>query len=467
MGEVEVSAGVLEVEDTGGSAPVVVLLHGLLMAGSVWARVVEDLRADHRCVVPTLPMGAHLRPMRPDSDLSPSAMAGLVGELLERMDLREVTLVENDTGLAQLFVTQHPDRAERVARLVLASCEAFDNYPPGLPGKAAMLFGHLPGGLWITAHVLHLRALRRLPFTFGWLTKRPVPEEVFERWNRPLRTDPRVRRDVRAYIRGVDRRAFLVAAERLRSFDRPALVAWAAEDRVMPPEHGPRLAGLLPQGRLVEIPDSRTVIPMDQPAALAEAIRTFVRQTKTERQIRMATVGEPARLDGPVTLAEYDPAWPDLFEREAGRIRTALGDRVLRVEHVGSTAVPGLAAKPIVDVLLVVADPAAEDAYVLPLEDAGYILRIREPDWYEHRLFKGPDTDVNLHVLPEGCPESDRMLAFRDRLRSDPGDRQRYERAKRDLAGRTWRFVQDYADAKSEVVEDILSRAGTTPSAQM
>jgi GrpB-like predicted nucleotidyltransferase (UPF0157 family) len=179
----------------------------------------------------------------------------------------------------------------------------------------------------------------------------------------------------------------------------------------------------------------------------------------SDQQIRAATVGEPQVLGGPIDLVDHDPAWPGLFAREARRIGAALGDRTLGIEHVGSTSVPGLGAKPIIDVLLVVADSADEDAYLPSLEAVGYVLRIREPDWYEHRMLKGPDTQVNLHVLSEGCPEIERMLLFRDRLRSNRTDRELYERTKRELAGREWRYVQNYADAKTAVVEEIIARA--------
>ena len=162
-----------------------------------------------------------------------------------------------------------------------------------------------------------------------------------------------------------------------------------------------------------------------------------------------------------IRLAEYDPLWPTLYEREADRVRRVLGGAALRLEHVGSTSVPGLAAKPQIDMVLVVADSADEDAYVPRLQSAGYVLRIREPDWHEHRLFKGPDTNVNLHVFSDGCPEIDRMLRFRDWLRTDQADRELYEQTKRKLAAREWTYVQDYADAKTLVVEEIIARALT------
>jgi GrpB-like predicted nucleotidyltransferase (UPF0157 family) len=183
------------------------------------------------------------------------------------------------------------------------------------------------------------------------------------------------------------------------------------------------------------------------------------RPPTTEERLRQATIGEPQRHDGPITLCEYDPNWPKLFSREERRIRGALGDRAILLEHVGSTAVPGLAAKPIVDILLVVANSANESSYVPALEAEGYVLRIREPEWHQHRLLKGPDTNVNLHVLSAGGSESGRMLTFRDALRTNPETRERYAKTKRELARRTWKYVQEYADAKSEVVEAILAGA--------
>ena len=157
-------------------------------------------------------------------------------------------------------------------------------------------------------------------------------------------------------------------------------------------------------------------------------------------------------------LVDYDPTWPEVFAGEAARISGALGEQVLLLEHVGSTSVPGLAAKPIIDILLAVADSADEAAYAPALETAGYVLRIREPDWYEHRMFRGRRPEVNLHVFPEDCVEIERMLAFRERLRSNRAERTLYESVKRELAQKRWRFGQDYADAKGPVVEEILAR---------
>ncbi len=181
----------------------------------------------------------------------------------------------------------------------------------------------------------------------------------------------------------------------------------------------------------------------------------------TESRLREITIGEPVEHNDVVTLVEYDPRWPALFEREASRVHRALGDRALQIEHVGSTAVPGLVAKPIVDLLLVVEDSADEGTYGPALEAAGYVLRIREPNWQQHRLFKGPDSDINLHAFSRDCSEITRMLSFRDRLRGDAADRELYARTKRTLAQRRWRYVQEYADEKSAVVEAILVRAAS------
>jgi GrpB-like predicted nucleotidyltransferase (UPF0157 family) len=177
------------------------------------------------------------------------------------------------------------------------------------------------------------------------------------------------------------------------------------------------------------------------------------------RWLREAWVEPAPKLEGKVTLVEYDPAWPGLFEREAARIRGALGSRVVSLDHVGSTSVPGLAAKPIIDMLMVVPDSSDEAAYVPALEAAGYRLVIREPDWQEHRVFKGPDTNINLHTFSPGSPELDRMLGFRDHLRTHDEDRLLYESEKRRLAAQDWEYVQQYADAKTRVVESIIERA--------
>ena len=160
-----------------------------------------------------------------------------------------------------------------------------------------------------------------------------------------------------------------------------------------------------------------------------------------------------------VVLVDPDESWPGQYARQESRIRAALGAAALEVHHAGSISVSGLAAKPVIDVVLVVSDPAEESAYVPALEAAGYVLHVREPEWYEHRVLKDLSPQVNLHVFGPGCEEVSRMLAFRDHLRHDGADRALYERTKRELASRRWQRVQDYADAKSDVVADIMGRA--------
>ncbi len=179
----------------------------------------------------------------------------------------------------------------------------------------------------------------------------------------------------------------------------------------------------------------------------------------TGEYLEKVTVGKPDRLDGRIALHEYDAGWAELFLGEKAKIENALAGRACAVEHVGSTSVPGLCAKPIIDILLLVPDAAGEAAYVPALEAAGYRLRIREPEWYEHRMLKGQGPEVNLHVFSFGCEEAERMLCFRDRLRTCAADRELYAAEKRRLAANTWGYVQDYADAKTDVIRAIMAHA--------
>ncbi|HEV7127069.1 MAG TPA: GrpB family protein [Ktedonobacterales bacterium] len=205
------------------------------------------------------------------------------------------------------------------------------------------------------------------------------------------------------------------------------------------------------------MPDQR-----DEPASTAPTLRA----PSTEEEILAVRIGETKPHNATVYIADYDPAWPQMYAAEANKIRTALGERPLLLEHVGSTSVPGLPAKPLIDILLVVADSADEAAYVPALEAAGYALRIREPDWYQHRVLQGESPVVNLHVFSPGCVEIRRMLLMRDRLRTNDADRDLYARTKRDLASREWKYIQNYADAKSAVVEAILARASADAASE-
>ncbi|MGW1149055.1 alpha/beta fold hydrolase [Streptomyces sp. NPDC002454] len=278
MARVLLSAGTVEYTDSGGDGPVVVLLHGVAMDGTLWRSVVPSLTPDHRVVVPTLPLGGHRTPMREDADLSVAGVAGLVAEFLEALDLRDVALAVNDWGGALALVALGRD--ERIGRLVITSCEAFDNFPPGLPGANLVRSAKVPGGLRLAFAALRWRPLRRLPMTWGWMSKRPVEPEVMDAWFRPAWTTPGVLRDLRRYVLGVPPKAELLGwTDALAGFTGPALVAWAAEDKVMPPAHGRRLAEILPNARHVEIADSYTLLPEDQPEVLAAHIGSFLRDT--------------------------------------------------------------------------------------------------------------------------------------------------------------------------------------------
>lgn len=270
MAEIELTAGTIDYSDTGGDGPTVVLLHGVVMNGTVWRKVVAELEPDYRCVVPELPLGGHRRPMRPDADLSIGALADLVAEFLERLGLTDVTLVMNDWGGAQLMVER--GRADRVGRLVLVACEAFENFPPGPSGRMLVRLSRIPGGLGLLSLVTRTAAGRSR--SIGSMAKYPVPDEVMWGWLSPL-ADPAIRRDLRKYGTSVPLDGKRDWSAGLADFDRPALVVWAPEDDMMPPEHGRRLADLLPQGQLVELTDSYTLIPEDQPAALAHHLRAL------------------------------------------------------------------------------------------------------------------------------------------------------------------------------------------------
>jgi pimeloyl-ACP methyl ester carboxylesterase len=274
ISQVELTAGPIEYDDTGGTGPVIVMVHGLLMDGRQWRHVTAALGDDFRCIRPTLPMGAHRRPMLPDADLSLRGLGRIIAEFLDELDLRDVTLCFNDWCGAQVMIAD--GLADRVGRLVLASCEAFDNYPPGIPGRLAALAAKLPGGVMMIRRTLLFRPLRDLPIGFGAMSKRKVPDELVRSWMEPL-ARREIRRDYRKYAGDTRRggRDLLAATDALKTFDRPVLVVWAREDRVMPPEHGRRLAATFPDARLVEVADSYTLIPEDQPSVLATHLREF------------------------------------------------------------------------------------------------------------------------------------------------------------------------------------------------
>ncbi len=259
----------LELRDTGGDGPPVVFLHGLLVDGSLWNGVVERL-PDHRCLVPTLPLGSHTRPVEDRSVLTPAGLADLVADGIARLGLDGVTLVGNDTGgaIAQLLVTRRP---ERIGRLLLTPCDCFETFPPAAFVPLTKL-AFVPGALTAALQPLRLPPARRLPIAYGWLSRR-VDDATLERWVRPFLADRAVRRDTVHFLRHVDPKLTLDAAARLPAFDRPAVVAWAPEDRFFKMDLGRRLARVLPNARLVEVTDSLAFVPIDRPDAVAELVR--------------------------------------------------------------------------------------------------------------------------------------------------------------------------------------------------
>jgi pimeloyl-ACP methyl ester carboxylesterase len=272
---INLSAGPIDYIDTGGDGPTVVLLHGVLMNETVWRDVIAELTSTFRCIAPTLPLGAHRQPMRAGADLSIDGIALLVAEFLERLDLQNVTLIMNDWGGPQLLVDH--DRTERISHLVLAACEAFDNFPPGVPGRRLAKLAATRSGFGLQSLLLRSAAVRRS--VAAALAKHPLPDAMLRDWFGPFTEDHQIRRDLHSYCLSVPLDTGRNWSAGLVSFDKPALVVWAPEDQMMPPEHGRRLAELLPKGQLVEIADSYTVIPLDQPRQLADAVRTFITST--------------------------------------------------------------------------------------------------------------------------------------------------------------------------------------------
>jgi pimeloyl-ACP methyl ester carboxylesterase len=273
MKEIELTAGTVRYRDSGDGPPIV-FVHGLLVDGTLWRKVVPALESRFRCIVPDLPLGSHTIPMNPGADLTPPGLARVIGDLLERLDLHDATLVANDTGGALTQILLASGDTERIGRVVLTPSDSFDNFFPPM-FRPLQLLGRIPGGVNAAIQPLRIRALRRLPVAFGWLAKRPIPAEVTDAWLRPSQTDKAIRRDTARVLASVDRRHTLAAAEKLHRFERPVLLAWAPEDRVFPIAHAHRLAGLFPDAHVEEVPDSYTFVPEDQPGRLAELVGAF------------------------------------------------------------------------------------------------------------------------------------------------------------------------------------------------
>jgi pimeloyl-ACP methyl ester carboxylesterase len=272
MPDVQLSQGTIRYRED-GSGPPVVFLHGALVDGRLWEPVVQRLRNRARCIVPELPLGSHELPLREDADLSPQGLAALIAGFLEALDLRGVTLVGNDTGggLAQLVAVRHP---ERLGRLVLTDCDAFENFPPKA-FRPLVAAAKVPGALTVLLAPMKLRAARRLPLAYGWLAKRPIPRDVMDGWTGRALHDAGVMRDLRKALAGLAPATLLDNAPKLSGFTKPVLLAWAREDRFFPVEHAHRLAAIFPDARVAEIGDAYTFVSWDQPDRLAELIGDF------------------------------------------------------------------------------------------------------------------------------------------------------------------------------------------------
>ena len=272
---VEVPAGVLEYRER-GSGPPIVFVHGAAVNGDLWRKVAPELAGDRRCIVPDLPLGGHSIPLNDEPDLSLFGAADVLASFLDALDLTDVALVANDTGgaISQALVGRRP---ELVGRLVLTSCDAFENYPP----KAVAYLkptSRVPAALWLLTQTMRLRSFQRLPIAYGWATHAPIEPAIMASFLGSLRSNAGVRRDFAALLLGADARDCRQASEALTSFDKPSLVTWAADDKFFPREHGRRMAELLPQGRFELVENSRTFIPEDNPARLVELVREFLEE---------------------------------------------------------------------------------------------------------------------------------------------------------------------------------------------
>jgi len=270
---VDIPAGAISYRDCGNGSPIV-FVHGVAVNGDLWRQVVPRLARGHRCITPDLPWGSHSIPLHPDADLSLPGMARITADFLDALALDDVTVVANDTGgaVAQALVGSHPDR---IARLVLTSCDAFEKFPP-TPQRYLQVMAHSRLLTWIVAYTAQFKPIQRLPTAYGFVTSRAMPPDIMRSYTEPVRLNSQVRRDFRRMLRAVDTKYTFDAAARLTTFDKPALVLWAENDKIFPREHGRRLAQLLPQGRFDVISNSRTFIPEDQPDLLVTAIEDFL-----------------------------------------------------------------------------------------------------------------------------------------------------------------------------------------------
>jgi len=277
--------GTIHYLDTGGDGPPIVFVHGLLVDGQLWRKVVPELSPDFRCIAPDLPLGSHTTPMKPGADMTPRGVATLIADFIRALGLERPTVVANDTGgaLTQIMITDHPGVAGRV---VLTPCDAFDNFLPKL-FRPFQYAARVPGLLTALMQPTRLAAGRRIGFSP--LTRRPIPDEVLVAWGKPYLENAGVRRDVHAFLKAISPRYTLDAAARLANFDQPVLLAWAPQDRFFLFEHAQRLAKIIPDARIEKIEDSKTFVSEDQPERLAALIREFAQEERpaaTARETR-------------------------------------------------------------------------------------------------------------------------------------------------------------------------------------
>jgi pimeloyl-ACP methyl ester carboxylesterase len=274
--EARLPQGTIRYREMGTGDPIL-LVHGFMVNSLLWRKVVPRLSGDFRVIAPDWPMGSHPVPL--GADLAPPAFARIVADFMEALDLRDVTLVGNDTGggMCQVVAVNHP---ERLSRLVLTPSDAYENFPPSL-FRPLKLIARVPGGVKAMIASLRPRPAQRLPNTYGWVSKRPIENRILDEWLAPARRDAGVRRDIAALLTGLHPRHTLAAAERFGEFDKPVLIAWAPEDKFFPFEHGERLAKEFPNARLERIEDSRTFVSEDQPERTAQLIADFARERAT------------------------------------------------------------------------------------------------------------------------------------------------------------------------------------------
>lgn len=279
MPELDLTSGRFEYEDTGGPGPIVVFMHGLMMDNRVWSDVVARLAPDFRCIAPVFPLGSHRWPMHEDADLSPPGLAALLAEFLDVLDLQEVTLAINDVSYPLTLATANH---RRLSRLVITPCEAFDNIPPGLPGKFVGLAARLPGGLWLATQSLRVPGVQRLPITFGRMSTRSIPRTVLDRWLAPARRSRSIRADLLKYIRTATAEWQTEMTRSLTNFSGSTLILWGPQDKVMPFQHAQLLERRLAQATLVPVPGARTLMPLDRPGEVAAHMREFLTHQAAE-----------------------------------------------------------------------------------------------------------------------------------------------------------------------------------------